>query len=216
MFKGFSPETIDFLWGIRMNNNREWFTAHKQEYVDTLYEPMKALAAEISEPFASIPGFVCKTSRIYRDMRMQPDTPYKESLWICIRRDAVWWQWEPSLFFELTPDRFAYGFLFWSPTVPMMNDMRKDMLEHPDEFLKLVRKTERKSGMKVEGVSYKRKKPCDNEKIDKYYQFRNLYAMKEMPISDELFSPQLAVTVREALKALYPLCEYCQKFTAAK
>ena len=24
MFTGFSPETVDFLWGIRMNNNREW------------------------------------------------------------------------------------------------------------------------------------------------------------------------------------------------
>ena len=25
MFTGFTPETIDFLWGIRMNNNRDWF-----------------------------------------------------------------------------------------------------------------------------------------------------------------------------------------------
>ena len=23
MFEGFTPETIDFLWGIRMNNNRQ-------------------------------------------------------------------------------------------------------------------------------------------------------------------------------------------------
>ena len=44
MFQGFSPETIDFLWGIRFNNNRDWFTLHKQEYQATLYEPMKALA----------------------------------------------------------------------------------------------------------------------------------------------------------------------------
>lgn len=216
MFQGFSPETIDFLWGIRMNNNREWFQAHKQEYVDTLYEPMKELAAAISEPFTNIPGFICKTSRIYRDMRMQPDTPYKESLWVCIRRDCKWWQWEPTLFFELTPDSFSYGFLFWQPTVPMMNAMRQHMLAQPDEFLKMIRKAERKSGMKVEGVSYKRKKPCDNKKIDKYYQLRNLYAIREVPISDELFSPQLAETVREALKALYPLCEYCQKFTTAQ
>ena len=28
MFQGFTPETIDFLWGIRMNNNREWFLEH--------------------------------------------------------------------------------------------------------------------------------------------------------------------------------------------
>ena len=33
MFEGFSPETVDFLWGIRMNNNREWFLEHKKDYV---------------------------------------------------------------------------------------------------------------------------------------------------------------------------------------
>ena len=32
-FTGFSPETIDFLWGIRMNNNREWFLAHKAKAI---------------------------------------------------------------------------------------------------------------------------------------------------------------------------------------
>ena len=37
MFTGFTPETMDFLWGIRMNNNRDWFTQHKSDYVKTLY-----------------------------------------------------------------------------------------------------------------------------------------------------------------------------------
>ena len=46
MFQGFSPETIDFLWGIRMNNNRDWFLQHKQQYTDTLYTPMKELGKE--------------------------------------------------------------------------------------------------------------------------------------------------------------------------
>ena len=30
MFTGFTPETVDFLWGIRMNNNRDWFLEHKK------------------------------------------------------------------------------------------------------------------------------------------------------------------------------------------
>ena len=46
MFTGFTPETIDFLWGIRMNNNRDWFLEHKKQYVSTLYEPMKALGQD--------------------------------------------------------------------------------------------------------------------------------------------------------------------------
>ena len=51
MFEGFSPETVDFLWGIRMNNNREWFLQNKTQYVNTLYEPMKALGKELFEIF---------------------------------------------------------------------------------------------------------------------------------------------------------------------
>ena len=212
MFQGFSPDTIDFLWGIRMNNNRDWFTAHKQDYVNTLYEPMKALAAEIAESFVNIPGMICKTSRIYRDMRIPHDTPYKESLWICIRRDSAWWMREPSLYFELTPDGYSYGFLFYDPTVNMMNAMRKDMAEHPDEFLKLVRSVQRKSGMKLVGKTYARKKPCPEPKVEQYYQLRNLIAVREAPIGEELFSPELAATVRKDLEALYPLCRYCQTF----
>ena len=55
MFTGFTPETIDFLWGIRMNNNREWFTANKKTYTETLYEPMKALGQEVFQPFMEQP-----------------------------------------------------------------------------------------------------------------------------------------------------------------
>ena len=28
MFEGFSQETVDFMWGIRFNNERGWFEAH--------------------------------------------------------------------------------------------------------------------------------------------------------------------------------------------
>ena len=79
MFQGFTPEAVDFLWGIRMNNNREWFAQHKQQYIDTLYEPMKALGAQLFEPFMDKPGQLLKVSRIYRDARMHHPDPYKES-----------------------------------------------------------------------------------------------------------------------------------------
>ena len=64
MFQGYSPETVDFLWGIRMNNNREWFMAHKPDYVSYLYEPTKALGAQLFQPFLDSPGTLCKVSRI--------------------------------------------------------------------------------------------------------------------------------------------------------
>ena len=103
MFTGFSPETIDFLWGIRMNNNRDWFQANKKQYVDKLYEPMKALGKELFEPFMERPGNLLKVSRIYRDARLHHPDPYKESLWVCIRQETDNWAECPACFLRSIP-----------------------------------------------------------------------------------------------------------------
>ena len=62
MFTGFTPETVDFLWGIRMNNNRDWFLEHKKQYTDALYEPMKALGQAVFQPFLDKPGNILKVN----------------------------------------------------------------------------------------------------------------------------------------------------------
>ena len=93
-----------------------------------------------------------------------------------------------------------------------MNAIRRDMAEHPDDFLKMVRRAEKKSGIPLSGKAYVRKRPCPEERLEPYYQLRNMVAIREEPISDALFSPELAATVRKSLEGLYPLCKYCQKF----
>ncbi|MDD6188394.1 MAG: DUF2461 family protein [Clostridiales bacterium] len=83
MFKGFSDATTDFLWNIRFNNERAWFTEHKQEYLDHLWEPFKALANEVYDSFTSEHDDLCvnlHVSRIYRDARrLHGRGPYKGS-----------------------------------------------------------------------------------------------------------------------------------------
>ena len=143
MFEGFSPETVDFLWGIRMNNNRDWFLEHKKDYVNYLYEPMKALGKELFEPFLERPGNLLKVSRIYRDARLHHPLPYKESLWICIRRDVDWWAQHPCLYFEIRPEGVTYGFVLWQPTTAMLEQFRQTIAARPEEFLRLIRDTEK-------------------------------------------------------------------------
>lgn len=43
MFTGFTDETVDFMWGIRFNNERAWFEAHKEIYLTHFYQPMREL-----------------------------------------------------------------------------------------------------------------------------------------------------------------------------
>jgi len=49
MFDGFSPRTLDFMWNIRLNNNKEWFESHKEEFKREFQLPMKELGREVAK-----------------------------------------------------------------------------------------------------------------------------------------------------------------------
>ena len=213
MFEGFSPETIDFLWGIRMNNNREWFTANKKTYVDFLYEPMKALGKELFEPFLERPGNILKVSRIYRDARMHPPEPYKESLWICIRQDVEWWAENPCLYFEVNPEGVSYGFFMWKPRTATMEEFRRYITAYPDEFLELIRSTEEAVGQPILADTYKRPKPTDNKALEPYFAWRGqIGCTRSEEFSEATFGPELADRVLDFFVKLMPLYEYFNRF----
>mgnify|MGYP004684583809 FL=1 len=214
MFTGFTPETMDFLWGIRMNNNRDWFTQHKGDYVRTLYEPMKELGQAVFQPFLERPGNLLKVSRIYRDARMHPPTPYKESLWLCIRRDVDWWAENPCLYFELNPEGANYGFFYWKPRTAMLEDFRRNISAKPDDFLKLISDTEAAVGQPVTAECYKRPKPTDNPALIPYFAWKGqIGCTREIAPGDRLFGSQLEAEVSGFFEALTPLYEYFNQFT---
>ena len=213
MFTGFTPETIDFLWGIRMNNNREWFQAHKKDYVKYLYEPMKALGKELFEPFTDRPGNLVKVSRIYRDARMHPPEPYKESLWICIRQDVEWWAENPCLYLEINPDEVHYGFFIWKMRTSAMEAFRKHIAAYPDEFLELIRSTEEAVGQPVTAELYKRPKVTDNPALEPYFAWKGqIGCTRSIAPGEAMFGPQLKEEVADFFDKLTPLYEYFNQF----
>ena len=213
MFTGFTPETVDFLWGIRMNNNKEWFTANKKQYTDHLYHPMKELGAELFEPFLDKPGNVLKVSRIYRDARMHPPEPYKESLWICIRQDVEWWAENPCLYFEINPDEAHYGFFIWKMRTSAMEDFRRHITAYPDEFLELIRKTEEAVGQPVTAELYKRPKQTDNPDLAPFFAWKGQIACtRSIAPGPDMFGPELKNEVADFFEKLTPLYEYFNQF----
>ena len=215
MFEGFSPETVDFLWGIRMNNNREWFLAHKSDYTRYLYEPMKALGQYLFEPYADRPGVLLKVSRIYRDARLHHPQPYKESLWICIRRDVQWWGENPCQYFEITPEGISYGMVFWKPRAASMEAFRRQIAQNPQPFLSLVERTEDVTGIPVTADLYKRSKPCPSEELERFFRWKgNISCIWQEPFGEDVFRPELAQRVRERITMLDPLTEYLSRFGA--
>lgn len=215
MFEGFSPETVDFLWGIRMNNNREWFLAHKSDYTRYLYEPMKALGQYLFEPYADHPGVLLKVSRIYRDARLHHPQPYKESLWICIRRDVQWWGENPCQYFEITPEGISYGMVFWKPRAASMEAFRRQIAQDPQPFLSLVERTEDVTGIPVTADLYKRSKPCPSEELERFFRWKgNISCIWQEPFGEDVFRPELAQRVRERITMLDPLTAYLSRFGA--
>ena len=213
MFTGFTPETIDFLWGIRMNNNKEWFTANKKQYTDFLYHPMKELGKELFEPFLDRPGNLLKVSRIYRDARMHPPEPYKESLWICIRQDVEWWAENPCLYFEINPDEVHYGFFIWKMRTSAMEAFRKHITAYPDEFLQLIRTTEEAVGQPVTAELYKRPKPTDNPDLEPFFAWKGqISCTRSIAPGPEMFGPELKNEVADFFEKLIPIYEYFNQF----
>ena len=213
MFTGFTPETIDFLWGIRLNNNREWFQEHKKQYVDTLYEPMKALGKELFQPFLDRPGNLLKVSRIYRDARMHPPEPYKESLWICIRQDVEWWAENPCLYLEINPDEIHYGFFIWKMRTSAMEDFRRHITAYPEEFLKLIADTEAAVGQSITAELYKRPKPTGNPDLQRFFAWKGQIACtRSIAPGPQMFGPGLKDEVQDFFQKLIPLYEYFNRF----
>ncbi len=213
MFTGFTPETIDFLWGIRMNNNRDWFTANKKQYVDTLYEPMKELGRELFQPFLDRPGMVLKVSRIYRDARMHPPTPYKESLWLCIRQDVEWWAENPCLYLEINPEGVHYGFFYWKPRTAVWEDFRRQISAQPRPFLELIRATEEAVGQSITAQCYKRPKATDNPELQRFFAWRGqIGCTRSIGPGPEMFGPELLTEVADFFQKVTPLFDYFNRF----
>lgn len=213
MFEGFTPETVDFLWGIRMNNNRDWFMAHKKQYTDTLYEPMKALAGELFVPYADTPGNLMRVSRIYRDARMHHPLPYKESLWCCIRRDGDYWMERPCVFLEIAPEGVTYGFSVYRPKTDFMENFRRDIAARPDEFLTLLERTERQTGIAVTAEQYRRPKETTVEAVRPYFAWRqSIGCLRVEPVSEAIFGRGLADRALDLFEKLQPLYNYFNRF----
>ena len=209
MFTGFSPETIDFLWGIRMNNNRDWFLEHKKQYVDTLYQPMKELGEQLFAPFLQRQGDILKVSRIYRDARLHHPDPYKESLWASIRRDGEWWAENPTLFFEIRPDGVNYGFSLWHPKVAAMEAFRNRITAKPEEFLQMLRGVQDAVGMEVTAQCYKRPKEAPTPELQPYFAWKtDIDLIVHEDVGDAIFGPELGSRVGAFLQKLIPLYDY--------
>ena len=153
MFQGYDQQTVDFLWGIRFNNDRSWFQDHKEQYQTHLLAPTRALGEQLYDGLhAMLPHepLILKVSRIYRDARrLHGQGPYKDHLWLCVRTGDQDWTGRPTFYFEIAPDYYSYGMGFWCAAPALMALYRQRIDADPKPLEKLVRRFDRQQTFRL-------------------------------------------------------------------
>ena len=82
-FTGWKGDFRGYFLGLRANNNKPWFEAHRRQYEDEIKAPLLALLADLEPEF----GPPHRVSRPNRDIRFSADkSPYKLNIYADVER----------------------------------------------------------------------------------------------------------------------------------
>jgi uncharacterized protein (TIGR02453 family) len=209
-FTGFTQETEQFFWGIRLNNNRQWFQAHKADYQTYAYTPMKELCSQVQAGFlARHPELElnARVTRIYRDMRLVRDGRlYKDHLWFTLYppKDEEGIP-HAELYFGVEPEGYGLGVgYYWMPPA-MMECWRSKLLAEPKRVEALTRRLQERPEFQIDGEEYKRPKGQVSPGLAPWYNRKNVSLWAGRSYQDGLCStPALVDNVLECFEWLMP------------
>jgi uncharacterized protein (TIGR02453 family) len=144
-FRGFSPEAIQFLADLAVNNDRAWFQPRKAEYERLLKEPFEAMIAALADrleargvPLLADP----KRSpfRIYRDTRFSKDkTPYKDHIAASFHHRALTGQGAAGFYFHVSHKDVGIGGGVYMTMPGTLLAIRNHLAAEPAAFRKILK-----------------------------------------------------------------------------
>lgn len=216
-FEGFSPEALTFLQNVMVNNNKEWFESHREEYNQYLLNPFQKLVIDLSEQMFSIDDLIDvsplinKTiSRIFRDTRFSTDKSlYKNTMCLTFKRAKKEWRDAPAFFFEISPESYRYGMEYYSATKESMDVLRKMIDENQKSFEKAISFFDKQDVFTIEGEEYK--KTLDSTKpanINKWYNKKSIYLVHSSVEFEKLFTNDILKDLITDFNMLKPIYNY--------
>lgn len=141
-------EIFQFLRALRRHNDREWFAAHKQDYLrvketaENFTARLIAALAGIDPEAARLTPADC-TYRIYRDTRFSADkTPYKTHIGIFICPPFGKKSIMAGHYFHLEPDNTFYACGTWYLPPKALKAVRQSIYDEIDEYRSIVESAE--------------------------------------------------------------------------
>jgi uncharacterized protein (TIGR02453 family) len=144
----FTPAVFKFLHELEDNNNRPWFEANKDRYINLIREPAKEFIADFSPRLTNISDhFIADTRtnggslmRPYRDTRFAKDkTPYKTNVGIQFRHEMGKDVHAPGFYLHLEPGGCWAGVGLWNPEPKVAKKIRDRIFENSGEWKKTTR-----------------------------------------------------------------------------
>lgn len=208
---------FNFLKHLKSNNNKEWFDAHKNEYLKAK-EQHEAFVEEVIKGIRKFdkkisPDMTAKqcTFRIYKDVRFSKDkTPYKTNMGASINPGGKKSE-TAGYYLHLEPGNNFIAGGVWMPEPPVLQAIRQEIDYNPKPLLKLMNASSFKKYFK--GFDEDDKLKTVPKGYDKDHPHIDLLKNKHFIVSHELSDKEVSgpnnlKTILEGFKAMYPLMEY--------
>ena len=213
---------IDFLRRLQGNNQREWFNAHKDEYLKvlaTFHTLVDELIGEIARFDSSVAGLTAKecTYRIYRDVRFSDDKrPYKTHMgaFICPGGKKSGYS---GYYFHLGTGGEGYPYGHMLATGDYCHDpkalqiIREDIAGGEGDFDAIVRSVAPTFALDYEGALKRNPKGFEHETEYAEYLRLKAFCLVHSPSTDFMCAPNLAQRTAELFRQTHPFLHYLNR-----
>ena len=205
--------TFTFLKSLKKNNNREWFSKHKEAYITEqthIHNFAEALLHELNKhDVIETPSGKKACYRIYRDVRFSSDkTPYCSYFSGSFRRATKYRR--GGLYFHLEPGNTWLAGGFWSPNTEDLKRIRDDIAFDATPLRKILKsKTFVSSFGTLQGEQLKKAPKgfdANHEAIDllRYKQFLLIKKFTDK----EVLSDDFIKLANQTFKNMRPFLDY--------
>lgn len=224
-FRGFPKECVMFYEELRLNNSKDWFSEHKDQFDTYVTAPARDFVFEMGKRLKEISPAVHADPRLngsifrpYRDTRFSKDkTPYKTHLGIFF--------WEglrpkmecPGYYFHLEPPHVMLGAGIHCFSKPLLDTYRDSVVDpkHGAALAKMLKTVQKKGDYSI-GIKHFKKTPRGYDPRHPNAELlllNGLTAAVTMPMPPELHSADLVDLCFTRFKDVSPLVEWLVDMT---
>ena len=200
-FEGWPKPALQFFHGLKRDNSKAYFEAHRSVYEVQVRQPMEALLSELERDLGS--DVEVKIFRLNRDLRFSPDKrPYKEHLGAYLSSTRA-----GGLYLQISDDGLYTAIGAHEMAADQLTRFRDAVLGKEGEKLARIVATLQKDGYQVTEPSFKRVPagyPADHPRGE-LLRCRGLMASRNWKPGPWLQTVEAKQRVRDAIKASKPL-----------